>query len=177
MRAFIAIDFSEDIKEYLAEVQKQLPKGKLRLARDFHLTLKFLGEIPPDKVERTKQLLEKVRLKKFVVETASIGVFPSENYIRVVWLGLEPEEPVLQLQQQIEDVLANEFKRERGFKAHITLARVKYIDDKKEFLKQLKKIKTAKIRVVIDKFKLKKSTLTEKGAIYEDLAVFTPQSL
>ena len=174
MRVFIAIEVPEDVKNYLEKMQQQLPKGKLRLVKSFHLTLKFLGEITPDKVERIKQLLGNVKFEKFAAETSSMGIFPSENYIRVIWIGLEPEELILQLQRQVENALADEFKKERGFKTHLTLARVKYVDDKKEFAQELKKIKTERVKFIVESFKLKKSTLTGEGPVYEDLAVFTP---
>ena len=89
-----------------------------------------------------------------------------------MWVGLNPEEKVLELQKQIDESLKKMFRKENDFKAHITLARVKYIEDKKQFLQQLKNIKVENKKVEVRNFKLIKSTLTPKGPVYEDLAVF-----
>ena len=64
------------------------------------------------------------------------------------------------------------FKKEKDFKAHITLARVNYPEDKKQYLEQLKKIKIEKKKIEVNNFRLIKSTLNPKGPVYEDLAVF-----
>jgi|WetSurMetagenome_2_1015567.scaffolds.fasta_scaffold633985_1 RNA 2',3'-cyclic 3'-phosphodiesterase len=174
MRIFIAIDLPEEVKQYLSSIQ--LPEAKISKVKDFHLTLKFLGELTPDKVERVKLLLQEVKFEKFVAATTTIGVFPNENYIRVVWIGLEPEDKILALQQQIEALLCKEFGKEKSFKPHLTLARVKFMADKNSFLQHLKEIKTERKTFAVERFSLKESRLSPKGPEYRDLAVF-PQSL
>ena len=172
MRLFIAIDFNE-LRNYFIEIQKLLPKNaKFSLTKAFHLTLKFLGEVQPDKTEKTINILKKIKFRQFPVFLDNIGIFPSENYIRVVWVGLKPEDEVLELQRDVDESLKELFKKEKDFKAHITLARVKYPEDKKQFLEQLKKIKVENKKVEVNDFRLIKSTLNPKGPVYEDLAVF-----
>lgn len=172
MRLFIAIDFDE-IKDYFIELQRQLPKNaRLSLTKTFHLTLKFLGEFQSDKVETIINSLKNIKFEAFPVFLDSIGIFPTENYIRVVWVGLKPEDKILELQKNIDESLKSLFREEKDFKAHITIARVKYPEDKKQFLQQIKKIKVENKRVEIKDFRLVKSTLTPKGPIYEDLGIF-----
>ncbi len=190
MRLFIAIDFNE-LKDYFAKLQDLLPKNAtLSFTKTFHLTLKFLGEVQPDKVETIINDLKNIKFRQFPVFLDSIGIFPSENYIRVVWIGLNPEEKIMELQQNIDESLKRLFKcqkskisdhaqkfykfltKEKDFKAHITLARVKYPEDKKSFLEQLRKIKIENKKIEIKDFRLIKSTLNPKGPVYEDLYVF-----
>ncbi len=172
MRLFIAIDFNE-LRDYFIEAQKLLPKNaKLSLTKTFHLTLKFLGEVQPDKAEKIINILKNIKFRQFPVFLESIGIFPSENYIRVVWVGLKPDDKVLELQKNIDEALKELFKKEKDFKAHITLARVKYPEDKKQFVEYLKKIKIENKKIEIKDFRLIKSTLNPKGPVYEDLAVF-----
>ena len=172
MRLFIAIDFNE-LNEYFIELQKLLPRNaKLSFTKDFHLTLKFLGEVQPNDSEKIISILKKIKFEPFSVFLDSIGIFPTENYIRVVWIGLKPEEKVLELQKQIDDSLKELFKKEKDFKTHITLARVKYPENKKSFLEHAKKINVESKKIEIKDFRLVKSTLTPKGPFYEDLAVF-----
>jgi len=172
MRLFIAIDFNE-LKDYFVELQSSLPKNaELSLTKTFHLTLKFLGEVQPDKAESVINILKNVRFEHFSVSLDSVGIFPTERYIRVVWVGLKPDDIILELQKNIDDSLKRLFKEEKDFRAHITLARVKYLENKKAFAEQLKNIKVENKKIDIKQFKLIKSTLTTKGPVYEDLQVF-----
>ncbi|MBI3036207.1 RNA 2',3'-cyclic phosphodiesterase [Candidatus Woesearchaeota archaeon] len=175
MRIFIAIDLPNEVKEALIGAQKQLSfaAARMSIVKEFHLTLKFLGEITPAKVEVVKSCLGKVKFKSFSAAVSGIGVFPSESYVRVVWIGIELEEDVIRLQKLIDDALEKEFPKEKGFKPHLTLARVKFISDKNQFAKQLQRIKIKGGRFAVDSFKLKRSTLSNKGAVYEDLAIYT----
>src|SRR3989338_606841 len=172
MRLFIAIDFDE-LKDYFIEVQKLLPfNARLSLTKTFHLTLKFLGEVQPNDVEKIIDILKNIKLSHFTVFLDSIGIFPTENYIRVVWIGLKPEDKIVELQKQIDESLKQFFKKERDFKAHITIARVKYPEDKKSFVEQIKRIKVESKKIVVKNFRMVKSTLSIEWHVYEDLAVF-----
>ncbi|MBI2550531.1 RNA 2',3'-cyclic phosphodiesterase [Candidatus Woesearchaeota archaeon] len=175
MRTFITIDLPTEVKEALVDAQKQLSSAtaKMSLVKDFHLTLKFLGEITPAKAEVVKRCLGNARFKSFSAAVAGIGVFPSENYIRVVWVGVEPEDEIIRLQKLIDDALEKEFPKDKKFKPHLTLARVKFVSDKSAFLQHLQLVKVKSIKFTVDSFKLKKSTLSREGAVYEDLAVYT----
>ncbi len=172
MRLFIAIDFN-DLHEYFIQLQKLLPKNaKLSLTKTFHLTLKFLGDVQPNAVDSVIESLRNIKFEPFNVFLDTIGIFPTENYIRVVWVGLNPKDKILELQKNIDESLKKLFKKEKDFKAHITLARVKYPDDKKVFVEQLKKIKVESKKIEVKDFRLIKSTLTPKGSIYENLMIF-----
>ena len=172
MRLFVAIDFNE-LKNYFTELQKQLPQNaKLSLVKSFHLTLKFLGDVQQNNVDEIVDNLKKIKFQPFGVNLDSIGIFPTENYIRVVWVGLKPEDKVMDLQKQIDESLKKLFKNEKDFKAHITLARVRYPSDKKSFVDGIKKIKVESKEIKIKDFRLVKSTLTPQGPVYEDLKTF-----
>ncbi|MBI2650178.1 RNA 2',3'-cyclic phosphodiesterase [Candidatus Woesearchaeota archaeon] len=172
MRLFIAIDFNE-LRDYFTELQYYLPKNaRLSLTKTFHLTLKFLGEVQPDKIEAIADNLKRVKFEEFSVNLDSIGIFPTENYIRVVWVGLKPEESVLELQKNIDESLKGIFKKEKDFKAHITIARVKYPEDKKSFVERIKSIKVENKKIAVKNFRLVKSTLSKGGPVYEDLEIF-----
>ncbi|MBI2657093.1 RNA 2',3'-cyclic phosphodiesterase [Candidatus Woesearchaeota archaeon] len=176
MRLFIAIDFNE-LKDYFLVLQQLLPKNAgLSLVNSFHLTLKFLGDVQPEDVDSIISSLKKIDFRPSSVFLDSVGIFPSENYIRVVWVGLKPEGTILELQKSIDEALKPLFKKEKEFKAHVTLARVKYPQDKKRFLEELKKIKVENKKIEVRDFRLVKSALGPKGAVYDDLAVFSSNS-
>jgi len=174
MRLFVALDFDE-LKDYFIGLQEQLPKdAKLTLTKTYHLTLKFLGEIPENNIEKVKEQLKKIEFEKFSVNLENIGVFPNENYMRVAWIGINPKEKVIELQKSIEDSLIEfNFKKDFKFHPHITLARVKFVKNKPNFVDSLKKIKVDKNKkLMVKNFKLIKSALTPEGPVYEDLEIF-----
>ena len=170
MRAFISIDMSKEVKKEILRIQKNLPKfyGKKTEPENLHLTLKFLGEIDNRKIEMVKEKLREIKFNKFYCEIDKIGVF-SPKFIKIVWLHLTNCEG---LQKEIDSALESLFEKEKRFMSHLTIARVKSIKDKRKFLENLKKIKIPKIKFIADNFRLKKSTLTEKGPIYKILETF-----
>ena len=176
MRLFIAIGIPEDVKDCMAKIQEKIyiNSNKIRFVKkeQMHLTLKFLGEVQPNIAEEIKNNLKKIAFKPFSVVLDKLGVFPSENYIRVVWVGLNPENEILELQKNIDENLKKLFKNEKNLNAHLTLARVKFIEDKKKFVDRLKNMKIDNKKIDMSNFKLVKSTLTSQGPVYEDLERF-----
>lgn len=73
------------------------------------------------------------------------------------------------LQKQIDESLKNIFKPEERFMSHLTIARIKYVKDSKDFNTYIKNIKLPKIQFSIDNFKLKQSELNLLGPIYTTL--------
>ena len=177
MRLFIAIEIPEEVKDYIAEVQRKIntDENKIRFVKkeQMHLTLKFLGEVQPNITEEIKNNLKKITFKPFSVVLDNLGVFPSESYIRVIWIGLKPEALIVELQKDIDEKFKQLFKKEKNFKTHITLARVKFIENKKQFIEKLKNIKIENRKIDVNNFKLVKSTLTQKGPVYNDLEVYS----
>jgi len=178
MRIFIAIELPENIKDYLKEIQKDLSGIKGSLVKDFHLTLKFLGELEENKIEKIKEKLSEIKFDKFLVNLGKIGFFPTESYIRVVWIGIEPEEKITEVQKKVDEAMKEfGFKDDFKFKSHLTLARVKFIDDKKTFVEKLKKLEIKPLEFDVSSFSLMKSTLTSEGPVYEELKKFQPKPL
>ncbi len=167
MRTFISIDIPEEFYEEIRKIQDLLPefRGKKTEPENLHLTLKFLGEINDEKVEEVRKKLREIKFEKFETEIDSIGVF-SEKFVRVVWLHLSNCDD---LQKKIDEVLKGLFDKEKRFMSHLTIARIKYVEDKKKFIKQLKKIEIPKINFIIDDFRLKESVLTSEGPAYKTL--------
>lgn len=174
MRCFIAIDLPNEIKEHISEVQSSLPKSDMKLVEkhNIHLTLVFLGEIDDYHINRCKQILAQLKFKKLNASLGGIGFFPSQNYIRTIWIALEPSEILKHFYSQIHDKLKEEFKIDNRFESHITLARVKFIENKQDFIKKLLSLDIEKKEFEVDSFALKKSTLTRQGPVYEDIARF-----
>ncbi|MCM2325564.1 MAG: RNA 2',3'-cyclic phosphodiesterase [Candidatus Woesearchaeota archaeon] len=158
MRLFVAIDASKEAVSYFFSLGSLFPHP----VDSFHLTLKFLGEADPD---NTIQILEKIRSDSFELELDSLGAFPTEGEIKVVWIGLKKEEKLMALQKKIDDALPS-FRKDFDFHPHITLAR-----PNTDIVLPDIKIKPLMFKVV--SFKLYQSTLTDKGPKYSEIRSFS----
>ena len=190
MRAFIAVDLSDAIRAQIATLQQELDSlglqgGALKFVdpKQAHQTIKFLGEVPDESIERVKATLATIRQEPFEIRLRGVGFFPQAaqekvRTIRVIWVGIEEGGAQLKaLQEGVESALhALGFPPEKRFNAHVTLCRVKRPFRSKNELRRVV-LKIGELRAAdlgtmrVDALKLKKSTLTPRGPIYEDLYV------
>lgn len=164
MRVFISVKLPPKILWKIEEIQKALPEflGKKTELQNLHLTLKFLGRVSFEEVEEIKLRLRDINLEKFEADIEEVGFF--ENFKRgIIWLKLTNCD---NLQKEIDKSLEGISEKEKRFMGHLTIARVKKIKDKKEFLNSLKKIKIPKIFFIVDKFYLIESKLKKEGPEY-----------
>ncbi|MFH1688232.1 MAG: RNA 2',3'-cyclic phosphodiesterase [bacterium] len=191
MRLFIATPLSSDVERYLGELIEQLrPHGagvKWVKSKNIHLTLRFLGETDQAMVPKITKLIDLVA-SDFPVVTSKlgrVGGFPNLRRPRVIWVGLEGGvETLSKMADQIELGLRElHFEPEKkGFKAHLTLGRVRdhrQLGDLAEKLQspEPKKVPVAPAApvisaapvVMLDKIVLFKSTLTPQGPVYDRL--------
>lgn len=164
-RMFISIKLPEEVKKEIQRIQEQLPefKGKKTEVENLHLTLKFLGEIEDEKIEEVKERLRGIKFRKFRSEIKNVGVF-SPKLIKIVWIYLSG---CARFQKVVDAVLKGLFGKEKRFMSHITIARVKDVEDKKKFLEELGKLKVGELKFEIDKFYLMESVLREEGPEYK----------
>lgn len=175
MRAFISIELPKEAKDELwklTEELKELASVKWVAKKNYHVCLKFLGEVSEEQIEKIKAQLKKIRFEHFEVSLGKTGVFPNESRINVVWVDLEPANKIINLQSEIEDSLSGLFERDTRFAVHVTLGRVRAIKDKEKFIRKLKSLKINKIKFKIENFYLVKSELTKEGPIYRVLERF-----
>ena len=180
MRAFIAIDVSDDVRDNLAKAQERIggkaAKIKFVERENFHVTLKFLGEIDEATAEEVKRALAEIarKHKKHRVRAKGIGVFPNPNYVRVIWAGIENDGGIKAIASDVEREMRRlGFKKEKDFVAHITIGRVKFVRDKLELAMALKELANEDFgEFDVEAIELKKSTLTPKGPIYDTVARF-----
>jgi 2'-5' RNA ligase len=172
MRCFITIDLPEKVRKYLLEIQRKFEfvSGKFVEFENLHLTIKFLDEVKESDLKRIEDKLKTIQSQKIIAKLGNLGVFPSKISPHILWISLEPRDEVKELKEAIDLSLNNfDFKYEKKFKSHLTLARIKSIKDKNNFLNLLDQVKIVPMEFEINSFVLKKSTLTKNGPIYEDL--------
>jgi len=131
MRTFIGVEFNKDIKDSIAGIQhivrENSEKGRFKYVGNFHLTLKFLGEIQPAKTadigRSLKDIAEKHR--KFRLNIDKIGYFDGRGSIHALWLGFSGELDKLgRLHSDIEEGMYRlGVKKEiKAYTPHITIA-------------------------------------------------------
>jgi 2'-5' RNA ligase len=135
LRTFIAVKLDQELKAVLAGIQARLrgavPPRAVRWVQPegIHLTLKFLGDTPLDKVEQVKAALALAagQVAAFTITVGGVGCFPDARRPRVVWVGVqEPSGSLARLWQAVESQVAPlGFPSEkRPFSPHLTLGRV-----------------------------------------------------
>ena len=168
MRLFIAVPVSESVKDILISIQKKLTHAKMVLVKKnaMHVTLKFLGNVPESNIDEIKKQLSAIQFSAFPVQFDGVGVFPAAGAPRVVWAGLKPKQKMVELHQHIEQAISKLFPTGEHFHVHITLARVKVVENKKEFKELLKTISVPAVEFEVNSFELVRSTLTPEGPNY-----------
>jgi 2'-5' RNA ligase len=195
MRAFISVDIGAlpEIVNILDNLKDTNADLKLVEPENVHLTLKFLGEIDEKMVDEIAGVMEKSvkDVSPFSIKLRGVGVFPSMNYMRVLWVGLKDAEKLGIIAEGLENELSNlGFKKEkRRFSPHVTIGRVNSSGKTKGFSKDARKMPLAfsvaspRNKEILQNFlkenrekdfgeidvksiRLKKSVLTSKGPEY-----------
>jgi 2'-5' RNA ligase len=134
MRLFVAIDLPAGVRDRAEEIQRTLRPAARGLkwvsAHNFHLTVKFLGEVEPDHLAAVQhELTGCARASEpFSLELEGLGAFPNLRRPRVVWLGVQGQvDSLQQLVKRVDKSLRPlGFEPEKGrFTAHLTLARAR----------------------------------------------------
>jgi 2'-5' RNA ligase len=185
IRSFIAIELSEEAKKGLAGLKKELEKDEHRFVkwvdpRGIHLTLKFLGNIPSERVTEITEAMGKAvqGISPFCLEVSGLGAFPSLKQARVLWVGIGGElDQLSTLQQNIDSVLAalGFAREERPFVPHLTLARVREgasLPERRSFGELVGSAAFEdKYPIEVEAVRLMRSQLTPAGALYTCLSV------
>lgn len=182
MRAFLAIDLPTELKKKLSELKEEAPADiKIKWVEEpnFHITLKFFGNISENFLEKIFKESEKIikNYQSFQLTLNQLGFFPEKKIPRVVWIGLTTQDETLfDLQKALEKL----FKRlkinsdKERFHPHITLFRIKSIGNLENFKNYLEKIsqKTETLKGLnfkVNELIFFKSTLLPTGPLYEPL--------
>ncbi len=178
LRSFIAFDIEEDpvVKNFHNAQDLLLSTGaSLRIVKpeNVHVTLRFLGDISPDRLDGIHDEIKNIDYAPFEVRINGLGVFPNLRHISVVWAGIrEGQNELRSIFYQLESNLSRlGFKTDnRGFSPHLTLARVKSGRNKIELAQRIEELKDYDFGIVKAKcLRLKKSVLTPQGPVYSTL--------
>ncbi|SEO58216.1 2'-5' RNA ligase [Halogranum amylolyticum] len=183
MRLFVSIDLPDALADAVADVQKPLRDAKgLTLVdpQQTHVTLKFLGDVDEDRLADVEEAIETAvdaaAVGPFEATVAGLGVFPSLDYISVVWAGVEDgADEMTRLHEAVErETTAIGFDAEdHEFTPHVTLGRMKDARGKETVQRAVGGDPPNLGSFRVEQVRLTESTLTPDGPTYETVTRFS----
>jgi RNA 2',3'-cyclic 3'-phosphodiesterase len=129
MRIFIGIDLDPEVRtrieRFIEGVEGFAPDARWARPESLHITLKFIGEQPPERVEAITERLRRVESSAFEIRAAGHGFFPTAKAPRAFWIGIHAGPQLAELAESI-DTATTELgipREDRPYSPHLTLAR------------------------------------------------------
>jgi len=183
IRSFIAFDIeNEQVLRRIAAAQKLLMETGADLKfvepQNIHVTMRFLGDISPTMVDKIHDAMKNVKFMPFTIKLQGLGVFPSVNYPRVVWVAMtEGADQLKNIYSQLEPQIRSLgfAADDHGFSPHLTIARVRSGANKQHLAELVTKKADYEFGTIkADCLRLKKSMLSPKGPTYLTLREYCP---
>ena len=167
IRLFVALEIPEAVKSRLFLLQGGVPGARWSTNEQFHLTLRFIGEVDEALARDIDDVLSGLKAPSFELELAGVGEFGGKMP-RALWAGVRASPELMHLQRKIESALQRLGlpAEERKFTPHVTLARLRSAPREKvmAFLSHHGLFASGPFRV--DSFALFSSRLSNSGSIY-----------
>ncbi len=181
-RLFLGVDLPAPAKGACQGISRELKKTgadvKWVEEANFHVTLKFLGDVAEDRIREVADSCEAVTgsQRGFFFSLKDLGAFPSATAPRTLWIGVQAsEKPFERLAQDLEEVLGRTgFKKEgRAFHPHVTIGRVRSPRNRVHLIEALHEHGNGVFAADLPAraVTLFESTLTPQGALYTALAI------
>ena len=182
MRLFVSVDLPDNLADAVEAAQAPLADcAGLRLTdpTQAHVTLKFLGDIDSDRVEEIPTALEtaveSAGVDPFDCTVGGLGVFPSLEYISVVWAGVRAgagDDDLTRLAAAVENEMTDiGFEpADHDFTPHVTLARMDDARGKATVQRLVTETDPTVGTFRVDSVRLTESRLTDDGPVYETVA-------
>ena len=182
MRLFVSIDLPDRLAEAVADAQERFAEAEgLRFVdpEGAHLTLFFLGNTDPDRVDEIESALQRAvdaaGVDPFELRVGGFGVFPAMEYISVLWAGVRDgggAAETTRLHESVEDQLtALGFEGDdHEFTPHVTLARMEDARGKDLVQRVVRESDPDLGSFHVSEIRLTESTLTDDGPVYETVA-------
>ncbi len=177
IRLFVAIELPESVKQEIARIQAMLKsencfEGKFINPEQAHITIKFIGSVQADQLDLIIQALASITFMPCVAQLNKVGLFCTDDCIKIVYANVIA--PTLSV--FAADLDAQLFSwcqpAQRVFVCHVTLARVKHVEDRQHMHDVVDALMIEPINFEINSFVLKQSVLTQAGPEYRTLAIF-----
>ena len=141
---------------------------------NIHITLKFFGETGNEQINQIDQKFQFISKnhKPFTLNLQDVGIFGSSYKPKVIWFGIQDN---INLQKLATDILDKMemigFPKDRqNFVPHLTIGRIKFLDNKNQFSKKITSLKSRYIQdIYISEFYLFESILGSTGPTYNTI--------
>src|SRR4029077_7525804 len=171
LRVFVGIEFPPELKLRLSMLETGIAGAKWVDAGNFHLTLRFIGEVDEGVAADIDEALARVKARRFILQLAGTGTFGGGKP-RALWVGVERNPELVALHDKIEQALIRIAlePEPRKFAPHVTLARLRdpALGQLGDFLAAHAQFRAAPVPV--ERFSLIARLPTKAGSIYEDQA-------
>lgn len=179
VRSFVALDLAEQVRANIAQAITELtfiPAIRWIAPANFHLTIKFLGEIDESRIDPIGAALD-TQLRpfpRFGINAKGLGVFPDLRRPKILWVGFAGEQ-LFNLVSRVESALSplGFTPEDRPFTPHLTIGRWRQFKrPPKNLAAELLKWRDREFgESVIDKAILYQSVLKPEGATYQSLKI------
>ncbi|UFN50384.1 RNA 2',3'-cyclic phosphodiesterase [Roseomonas sp. OT10] len=168
LRLFVALSLPEELREQLALLTGGIQGARWVPPGNYHLTLRFIGEVQNWKADEVDEALAAIRARPFDLSLRGVGTFEKAGKIQSLWVGVERTDALSHLQAKVETALQRiglEPERKR-FAPHVTLARTDRADPAKlvAWVQAHNLFRAPTIRV--EQFTLFSSRLTKESPVY-----------
>jgi RNA 2',3'-cyclic 3'-phosphodiesterase len=174
LRLFVALDPPESARLSLARLCNGVPGAKWVPPEQFHLTLRFIGEVDESTFADISDALATISVAPFSLRLRGVGHFPPRGAPRVLWAGVDDGAPTMRLHTKIETRLQRLglAPDSRKFAPHVTLARLKnaHLGKVRNFLAQHALF--ASETFVVPEFHLYSSRLGASDAVHHVEATY-----
>ena len=129
MRIFIGIDLDPEVRtrieRFLEGVEGFAPEARWVRPESLHITLKFVGEQTPERVQAIAEHMQLVESSAFEIRAGGYGFFPTAKAPRVFWIGIHAGPQLAELAESIDMATAKLGipREDRPYSPHLTLAR------------------------------------------------------
>ncbi|MGO8914785.1 MAG: RNA 2',3'-cyclic phosphodiesterase [Stellaceae bacterium] len=168
LRLFVGIALPPELKLRLSLLCSGVPGARWVDPGNYHLTLRFIGEVDEGLAGDIDEALARLRAPRFAVGLAGVGHFGD----RMLWVGVDKSPLLVHLRDKVESALVRLGlePETRRYAPHVTLARLRNASAAKlqSFLAEHALFRAESFPVA--QFSLVASYLTKSGAIYEDQA-------
>jgi 2'-5' RNA ligase len=125
-RLFVAIDLPEELRGQVSSLYYGIPKTRWTPPEQLHLTLRFIGEVDGQLFRQIVDQLETVKFDQFSLQFNGLGYFPPRRHPNILWVGVNKNEALTQLQRRLETCLVKLGlePEHRKFHPHLTIARL-----------------------------------------------------
>ncbi len=166
-RLFVAIVPPDDVKDAAAAFPASAPGVRAVRREQLHVTLRFAGDFPAERIDALKRRLEHIEAASFTLTVGPWGRFGH----RTAWLGVAPEAPVIALADAVDAAFRAEGtpRREQPFRPHLTVARMTKLSPVKarQLLESAPPL--PELRWQVGAFELVQSSLSPSGATHTRL--------